>query len=104
MVDISKKASNTAQIIKLIGCDKLSLRKADGYLYFCYDDPAANVFETESISTTHLKNQTIAAWVADGQAFLKRVQEELADSSGVQEVDGVLRVVLKPPVATLEEE
>lgn len=66
---------STAQIIKIIGCDKLSLCKGSGYWYFVYDDLDANgIFETRSVYIFKLNRMSLESWVVEGQEFVDYVQ------------------------------
>lgn len=65
---------STAQIIKKIGCDKLSLYKGKGYWYFVYDDLDANgVYDDLSIHCFKLNHMTLDKWVEAGKEFIDRV-------------------------------
>lgn len=71
------KATNSKQIIKLIGSDKLELVKGEGYWYFIYDDiDAKNLYDTESVYTMYLNSMSIEIWVEIGQKFVARMENE----------------------------
>lgn len=70
------QATNTRQIIKKIGCDKVELVRGDGYWYFAYDDVPNNIWETESVMTMYLNSLTVEQWVEIGKAFVKTVESK----------------------------
>lgn len=69
-------ATNTRQIIKKIGCDKLELVKGEGYWYFCYDDVEKGIWETRSVMVVYLNHLTVDIWVEDGLDFVKEVESK----------------------------
>lgn len=71
---LGKKARTTAQVNKAVGCDKLVLLKGNGYLYFVYDDPANNIYETESVYTCYLNSMTVAQWAEIGRDFVAKIE------------------------------
>lgn len=60
---------NTKQIIKLIGCTKLSLSRCKDYWYFIYDDIPNGIFETESVYTVNLKDLSLEEWISIGKSL-----------------------------------
>ena len=71
-------ATNTKQIIKLIGSDKLELVKGHGYWYFIYDDlEAKNLYSTESVYTMYLNSCSVDYWVNVGKDFVSRMEKEI---------------------------
>ena len=69
-------ATNTKQIIKLIGLDNLKLVNGVGYWYFIYDDVKNNIFETSVVQTMCLKDMPIDQWVKLGKEFVNHVETE----------------------------
>lgn len=75
---MSKRASNTKEILKSIGCDKIDLVRVvgEGYWYFCYDDVEANIFETKSVYTPRLNDMTLEQWTDIGKAFVDEINNK----------------------------
>lgn len=71
-----KYAKSSKEILKIIGCDNLSLVYCTGeaYWYFVYDDIKNNKFETESVYTPRLKDMTVEQWVAVGKDFVNKIE------------------------------
>ena len=71
-------AKSSKRILKMIGCDKLSLEYASGdyYWYFIYDDPANEIFETQSVYVMRLNSMSLERWVEDGKSFVKKIESE----------------------------
>lgn len=65
----------TAQIIKMIGCDKLELCKGDGYWYFIYDDLLeTGLYGDKAIPVNNLNHMSIDQWVAEGQELIDEIK------------------------------
>ena len=65
------KAKSSKQIIKLLGCDKISLHAGKDYWYFIYDDLDVNcIFEEVSIFTCRLSDMSLERWLEAGQQLI----------------------------------
>lgn len=51
----------------------VELVKGEGYFYLVCDDVANNVYETQSIMTPFLKDQTAQRWIDDARAFFAKL-------------------------------
>jgi len=74
--DTSKPATSAAQIVKLIGCEYLSLYRGNGYWYFVYDDASRNIWHDESVPVCYLSQASIEFWVNEGKRVVKEVEEQ----------------------------
>jgi len=70
------KATNTAQIIKKIGCPHLNLYRGQGYYYFSFDDESRGLYDTKSIAACYLTQLELDMWVEDGKAFVEQMEAE----------------------------
>lgn len=67
-------------VLKDIGCPHLRLyNNRDGYLYFAFDDPSRNVFDTESVYTMRLNDMPLERWVEIGKAFVAKTETKIAE-------------------------
>lgn len=64
-------------ILKEISCPKLDLYQGKGYLYFVYNDPANDVYDTESVYVYRLSDLPKQRWIEDGKAFVSSVQSKI---------------------------
>lgn len=61
-----------AAIAKLID-PRIELVKGEGYFYFQFDDQEANRFETHSIMTPRITDQSKEQWIRDAREFADKV-------------------------------
>jgi hypothetical protein len=63
--------TTAAKVLKAIGNPHLSMCKGEGYIYFILDD-GADVYETRSVYTMHIKDLPLEAWVEEGRACVEQ--------------------------------
>lgn len=62
------------KILAEVGCARLSLHYVgQGYFYFEYDEPEANVYDTLSIFVPRLSAMSLDSWVSDAQGFVQKM-------------------------------
>lgn len=64
-------------IIKEINDPNLKLYRGEGYLYFVYDNPEKNVYETESVYVNRLNELSLETWVSIGKEFVENISKEI---------------------------
>jgi hypothetical protein len=69
------KARTCAHVAKAVGCPYLELVKGYGYLYFVYDRPELNVWETYSVPVCYLNHLSLEEWVRIGAAFVAKMEQ-----------------------------
>jgi hypothetical protein len=72
----------------------IELVRGDGYQYFVYDDPHANVFETESVMVSALSHLTGAQWIEAATTFHQKVCQMVRDAAVAQ--SSTIRIVALP--------
>ena len=68
-------ARTTRQVLAAIGCPHLTLHNGKGYWYFCYDDVAANKYETNSIYEMYLSHMSLEQWVEEGRDLVAKMEQ-----------------------------
>jgi hypothetical protein len=65
-------------ILRALDCAKLDLIRVvgHGYWYFQYDDPAAKIYETQSVYTVRLNDIKLSDWIAQGRDFLDALRQK----------------------------
>jgi hypothetical protein len=67
------KASIKSVLKALDNPKGLDLAKGSGYFYFIFDNPEANIFETESVYVCHMTHLDFESWVRTGRDFLAKM-------------------------------
>jgi len=57
----------------------IELVKGEGYWYFTASDSTRNIYDSHSVYTMRLSDQTPAEWAAIGTAFLNQVEQDYSD-------------------------
>lgn len=70
-----EKRVTVKRILDELKCPHLNLYKGDGYYYFCYDDQAKGIYETESVTVCALNHLLLSRWIAEGKDFLTAMRE-----------------------------
>lgn len=70
------KATRTSQVLKAIGNDHLQLVQGNGYWYFIYDDVAKGLYDTKSVYTMRLGDDTVEGWAAEGREFVAKMEKQ----------------------------
>lgn len=58
----------------------VEIERGDGYIYFIYDVPADNVYETYSVMTPYLNAYTDKEWIEQGLAFAEAMENGTYDA------------------------
>lgn len=53
--------------------------KGQGYVYFTYDDPARNIWESETVNVYAINQLPLARWIEAGAAFIKSTEKAADD-------------------------
>lgn len=56
------------------GHPRVELIRGEGYLFFVFDDPARNIYDTRSVMVPRLGDLTLDQWVEDGVAFARDIE------------------------------
>jgi hypothetical protein len=74
-------AFKASSVIKAIGDPRLTLVAGNGYWYFVFDDVAANMFETHSVSVMRLNQLPLEQWIADGKEFVAKMRQRIEEQN-----------------------
>lgn len=74
------------RVLDAIGCKHMNLYKGEGYYYFCYDDQAKGIYETESVVVCALNHLLLSRWIAEGKDFLNKMRDVERDYDHAQEL------------------
>ena len=83
------KPFTAKQILKAIGCDKLSFYRGAGYWYFVYDDQAnGGAYGSVSVYCAYLNQMSIERWVEEGRDAIKTVLTSRMDNPEILSYEG----------------
>ena len=83
------KPFTAKQIIKAIGCDKLSFYRGAGYWYFvCDDQDNGGAYGSVSVYCAYLNQMPIEKWIEEGRDAIKTILTERSNHPEITSYEG----------------